>query len=365
MYGLGRKLRGESGQAAVLIAILCGLMIVVVAMTSNMGKVVTEKMAMQNAVDLAAYSGAATQAGHLNKMRKFNQQAWQTAYDIRYLMESDIIPFNPLFYSPASSGPVCPTKAVLPVGMEAPGAKAAIKAADLAMKGIKIAIIAENAKGYFAAEQAAREAANMNYKGSGAVGKLTPLHSSSGTGMMNITDEQIEVSYHGWCNFLPYIPYLRATYVTYPNDTITSWQFKDDRGSVMYAAKIDAAPKSPFMDVGAYFTPQSCKFGQLKGGRCSLEVYAVAQVYHGKLGSILNGNGTRNDERPSKWDDAHSMPSTKIDGKGLLDPHKVRGGSYDDYKVRFIGIFENEAKLIGSGTVVKSRAGTYGGRMQH
>ena len=65
--------KSEKGQAAVLIALLMGVMIVIVAATTNMGKLVTEKMAMQNAVDLAVYSGAATQAGHLNQMRRINQ----------------------------------------------------------------------------------------------------------------------------------------------------------------------------------------------------------------------------------------------------------------------------------------------------
>jgi len=354
------RFSSESGQAAVLIAVLCGVMIVIIAATSNLGKVVTEKMALQNAVDLAAYSGAASQAGHLNKMRKINETAWKTVYDLRELMELDQIPL--VFHAAQYDGPTCAAQAAAKVnGLQAlQFPDPLIDATDAIMQGYKVAIMGENMAGYAAGEAAARQAANENYPGTGA--HLTPIHNMSGGGMMQLADEKIEISYHGWCIQIPPGTPVRATWVR--TKTVTSWQFKNDKGIVMYAAHISATPDSPFMDLTNYFKPDDCQYG-MQGGRCTMDVYSVAEVYHGKLGSILNGKGSRDEERRSVWDESHGMPSTQRDGKDLLEPHEVVGKEYEDYKVRFIGIFENQALLIGDGNTVASKISGYGNKIEH
>ena len=44
---------------------------------------ITEKIAMQNTVDMAAYSGASTQAAYLNKMRELNEGIWKDIHGLR------------------------------------------------------------------------------------------------------------------------------------------------------------------------------------------------------------------------------------------------------------------------------------------
>src|SRR5579859_2584097 len=75
--------RGERGQSSVLAALLTIVLAMGMAMMVNVSKLVTEKIAMQNATDMAVYSGAATEAGYLNKMRAENQKLWQIISDAR------------------------------------------------------------------------------------------------------------------------------------------------------------------------------------------------------------------------------------------------------------------------------------------
>src|SRR5262245_25287489 len=71
VWSVQRKfpMRRESGQSAVLTSLLLIVITIIIAFTTNLGKLVTEKIAMQNAVDMAVYSGAAMQAGQLNELR--------------------------------------------------------------------------------------------------------------------------------------------------------------------------------------------------------------------------------------------------------------------------------------------------------
>src|SRR5688500_5270483 len=84
----------SSGQSAVMSAILFGMLIVAIALATNAGKLVTEKIAMQNAVDLAVFSGAATQAGYMNEMRDINDEMWKLVNDQRKIYERSPMVYN-------------------------------------------------------------------------------------------------------------------------------------------------------------------------------------------------------------------------------------------------------------------------------
>jgi len=69
-----RRHLNKKGQIAVLIAMSFGLMFLLIAMVVNIGFLVAAKINLQNAVDLAAYAGAAQQARYLTEIGKWNYE---------------------------------------------------------------------------------------------------------------------------------------------------------------------------------------------------------------------------------------------------------------------------------------------------
>ncbi|MFH1223026.1 MAG: Tad domain-containing protein, partial [Pseudomonadota bacterium] len=64
----------KKGQIAILIAMSFGLIFLLIAMVVNIGFLVAAKINLQNAVDLAAYAGAAQQARYLTEIGKWNYE---------------------------------------------------------------------------------------------------------------------------------------------------------------------------------------------------------------------------------------------------------------------------------------------------
>jgi hypothetical protein len=67
-------LRGQGGQTAIL-ALLCMITLFgFVALVASMGRLVVEKIRLQSAADLSAFSGAAIQAAGLNELARINEK---------------------------------------------------------------------------------------------------------------------------------------------------------------------------------------------------------------------------------------------------------------------------------------------------
>jgi Flp pilus assembly protein TadG len=64
--------RRESGQVAILFALVFTFMFVLFAMVVDFGHLVNNKINLQNAADAAAYSGAAWQARALSNLGQMN-----------------------------------------------------------------------------------------------------------------------------------------------------------------------------------------------------------------------------------------------------------------------------------------------------
>ena len=78
--GPGRDTRSsQRGQAAVLIALSLFSMVVFLAMATNFGILVNDRIRMQNAADLAAYAGAFEQARVMNRMTQLNARIHHVA----------------------------------------------------------------------------------------------------------------------------------------------------------------------------------------------------------------------------------------------------------------------------------------------
>ncbi len=70
-------LRNEKGQMAIFVALIFQVLFVFFAMVVNVGLIVHDKIALQNAVDLSAYYGAMKQGEILNNMAHINYQIRQ------------------------------------------------------------------------------------------------------------------------------------------------------------------------------------------------------------------------------------------------------------------------------------------------
>ncbi len=76
----------EAGQAAVLAALCLFTCVVFLALASNTGILVNDRLRMQNTADLSAYAGALEQARSLNEMAQTNLEIWQTINECRHVL---------------------------------------------------------------------------------------------------------------------------------------------------------------------------------------------------------------------------------------------------------------------------------------
>jgi hypothetical protein len=349
---------GENGQAAVLIAILCGMLILVIAATTNIGKITTEKIAMQNTVDLAAFSGAATQAGYMNKMREINNKIWQKEFDLRTEWKLSEAPYTDgdNFHAAQFDGFECPgaSAGIMPALQ---GAEKQIIQFQAEIAMLHTDIDGVNSRANNAAKDAAKQAAQKNYPGTES--HLQYYHSHDGK-LFGLDKKTIEFSYKGYCIDEFGAPHVAQLVMQHDVD---SWYWKQDPGQAIFAVGIvGAVPKSALLDTQAGYFPEDCKYNERKSGmRCSLDVFAVAEPFYGKLGSNLKSGQNDYEMDPTK---VNTMPPTDIDDPGLLNAHKVYDGDFNDYRTRFIGIFDGDAAYAVKGGAIKQPI-PFGDKMRH
>jgi hypothetical protein len=368
--------RRVKGQSAVMVSLLIMIVVMLIAFTTNLGKLVTEKIAMQNAVDMAVYSGAATQAGYLNKMRDVNNDIWKIHKDVRVQLDPSRNPAQPLFFKPMGCTiPCCGGTPMAPTIDPVPIKGVAIEPIlDLQEQRIKTMLLPKfrllNQRAPQDSFTAAKDAADANYSGTG--NKLREKARSPGV-LIPVETKDIEWDYMGWgsgvCPGVPAPCFCRSALVT--TRKVPSWYFRTSQsGEVMFAAGIEGAtPKSPFLDGGylGQFFSGSCSYGGgASGGRCALNVYAAAHPHQGKLGSIPNRGRTTQEMTwfPSTENQIPAAPMG-VDARTSMDRHQVTGRDYHDYKVRFIGIFETDAQTLTGMSLSSAVSPQYGNKMEH
>jgi len=85
-----RTVRRRAGQAAILIALALFSLVIFLAMATNMGILVNDKIRMQNAADMAAYGAAYKEAQQLNKLVEINEQILDIAENCRRTLTSTV-----------------------------------------------------------------------------------------------------------------------------------------------------------------------------------------------------------------------------------------------------------------------------------
>ena len=316
------------------------IVIVMIAFTTNLGKLVTERIAIQNTVDLAAYSGAATQAGVLNEIRADNQTIWETHMRVRQLYEPS--EYSPIYFLPATRCPpcaygpnMCPGNIVAPTGE-------AVYYGNLPIVTMKVINIQANLMPRMGmrARSAAQDSADTNYPGV----SLQFL----GTSLMPppLKNDTLDWDYKGWAFTAPApgCPPGPSGAMLVTHHTAPSWFFRDNRvqGEVMFAVGARGTPETNFLGnaSGTYI-------GNYFGDRNELRAYAAALPHAGKVGTIQGGQF--NTALENRWRGGSSFISSDnprdVEGPGVVRPSRVIGGSYNDYKARYVGIFESRAQF--------------------
>jgi len=83
--------RARHGQAAVLIALVTFSLVIFLALATNMGILVNDRIRMQNAADLGAYAAAYKEAQLLNVMVKKNEEILRRSEECRRLL-TEVVP---------------------------------------------------------------------------------------------------------------------------------------------------------------------------------------------------------------------------------------------------------------------------------
>ena len=93
--------RARAGQMAVVMALVLFTLVIFMAFATNMGILVNDRIRMQNAVDLGAYSGAHTQAQALNRMAYLNDEIIVELQKCRKVLEDQY----PIMADPCQCNP--------------------------------------------------------------------------------------------------------------------------------------------------------------------------------------------------------------------------------------------------------------------
>lgn len=350
-----------------MVALLTMIVVMMIAFTTNLGKLVTERIAIQNTADLSAYSAAATQAGVLNDIRRHNQRIWQAHSNARKMLEKTETAPVFGFEVPCATciaGPQgCPQK-ITNMGATAfiGGVRSFVQIESGIIEGLNQGM-GNRAKG------AAEAAAAQNYPGTTVTAK------GGSTQKADLDQDEIDLDYYGWgfvsssypCPYGAPVGSMQITHTTVP-----SWFFKNPQanGEVMFAVEVRGTPANKFLG-----TSGGTYLGNYFGDRRELKAYAAALPMAGKVGTIKDGDFTRAKERmwsgggSSFINDSIEMGPGHADTSAVLDESEVvvgngRGGNYHDYKARYVGIFEGKAQFP-NGQRLSSAFGGDGSKIAH
>ncbi|MDP2309235.1 MAG: Tad domain-containing protein [Pseudomonadota bacterium] len=330
---------GRRGQAAVLIALSIFAMMLLLAMATNVGVVVNDKIRMQTTVDAATYAAAYSEAASLNELVELNKDIVDAVHTCRQTLE----PAPWLETTPCGCVPQS-------------------QLAELAVQACKLAIDvqigrfvarAPYARTVRPAIQAGEATAEANFRGidvsffQGLPGSPTfpgsrNLYASFNMGssvvmpsvadIRQVTDTAVNYLVFVTCPTpsgacVPVPPQLG------PTTNLKTWFYKENRDpDVWVAGRVSGTPEKQFLDTayrsgggdGGFFGASST------GGDDKIYAYSVAKPYDGSIGpSELNGN-QKNGNMVG--------PMGVYASRGTTYPEL---SMYDEYRARLAGINES------------------------
>lgn len=333
------RTRRRAGQAAVFVAMILFTLVIFLAMATNIGIVVNDKIRMQNTADLATYAAAYSEAQTLNYLVKLNEQIADEVYRCRSILVSSSPYVDCLcqYESPVAEAVIEGCKATLD-----PLILAFIMAAEY-----NASVTTSLQAGYATAEENFNNTRGKTSFMESISGSPTfynqyrttyQTHFAGGATIPTIaTYEQaqsIQVNY-AHLTFCPgpncscCIPYLY-----YPQDSFYGWFYKQNADPEIWVeGRVYGAPKKQFLDVqyeGGFFGSTATSGDDL------LYAYAVAKPYEGSVGPTQSGDRNANSYMAG--------PLYSIWGT-----HRSDLGMVEEYRARLAGL--NEALAGGSSPV--------------
>lgn len=300
-----RERKARRGQAAVLIAMVLFSLVLFMAMATNVGIVINDKVRMQNTADLATYSAAYTEAQVLNQLTFINTQIATTVENCRATLVG--VPWVSC---------LCTERH--------PAAEAIIMACQGTLDGLIATFIAQANYGssVMPALGAGRAAANANFANSSsktsfmedlpgsptAIGTYNINASLNFGGSMtlpaiaNFSQAQITFNYEHWV-FCPCQAGCCYAYTSYPSTQAYAWFWKSERQPTVWVeGRVYGAPRSQYFDIaygsgsdGGFFGASSTSAMAGQTARSDLlYAYAVAKPYEGSVGPTRLGYTDRN-----------------------------------------------------------------------
>lgn len=305
----GRNLRNQRGQAAVLVALSLFCMVIFLALATNVGIVVNDRIRMQNTADLAAYAGSFEQARALNRMTEINRRMLMVADDIRKHLTCKDIPTNPLEMVSLESDCDRSGHRVWPeLNCDLKVPKAILKVGQIRMDALAALFMVENYRATQPAIRAARMTADANFHGT-----LRPQKSSfyearpnSPTNrllkpMVNVERAETTFTYASWrwmghCGCPKFKPWPIPNIVgclDVHEETLDTWFYKANPGPTVYfPARVNGVPQKEFLDFAdgrkGYFDGRR-PINSIDG----IWTFAVAKPFGGNLGPRADQNGDR------------------------------------------------------------------------
>ncbi len=336
---LGRA-RRRAGQAAVFVAMILFTLVIFLALATNIGIVVNDKIRMQNTADLASYAAAYSEAQVLNNLVYLNGMIADTVSQCRSTL--------------VSSSPYVDCLCQY----ESPVAEAVIEACKVALDPLILQFVA--AANYTAsvtpALQRGYSTAEANFEGTRSQTSFMETLPGSPT-FMGQYWINYSTHYMGGGSFPAIASYTQANsiqvnyahltfcpgpncsccipYLYYPQDSFRGWFYKDNSDPEIWVeGRVFGTPKKQFLDVqysGGYFGASAT------GGDDLLYAYAVAKPYEGSVGPTVTGNPN------ADW----TIGPLYSPGPGSLMPDKEGDlGMVEEYRARLAGL--NEALEGGS-----------------
>ena len=356
----------QSGQAAVLVALSLFTLVIFLALATNMGIVVNDRVRMQNTADLTAYAGAYEQARALNRMTEINRRILMVVDDIRKHLTCKDLPLDPTEIVTLESDCAKSGHRVFPeLFCDRRVPNAILKVGQARINALAAMFQVENYRATQPAMRAARFTAQANFQGTGRPSKSSfyEFQEDSPTNrlfqpMIQVERAKTTVTYAMWrwmgkCGcpkFKPFppIPNIVGCLDVY-NEELDTWFYRSNPGPTVYfPARVNGTPLKDFVDYRdgkeGYFggDAQHRPIGMSDG----LWAFAAAKPFGGNIGPRADQDG---DKKNIHW----SFLLANKTRPGYDYDSFEDGGTWDKfvpaYRARMAGLQE-PLKLDQSGT---------------
>lgn len=346
--------RARGGQAAVLIALVLFVMLLLVAMSTNIGIAVNDKIRMQSTVDLSTYAVAYSEAASLNELVDLNKDIVDAVTDCRRVLSTGTLGgmWPETTYCGCRPDSIIAEQAVrmCKVNLDAaiarfvsraqydqtvtPALRAGRATADANFTNVNVSFF-DDVWGSPTARSTYWVRGGFNLMGA-------PIMIPSLADIRQVEDTLINYQVLAFCPSPPgqCIPLP----MNKPPEALRTWFYKETRDpDVWVAGRASGTPEKQFLDTDyssggrdrGYFGASST------GGDDTIYAYSVAKPFEGSLGpSGLSGN-----QRNGNMLGLRGIYTTR----GTTYP---KLSMYDEYRARLAGVNENlEGNLTPSNLV--------------